>query len=473
MTKLANEWIRMEERQPEKYGKYKVMRRLPKGYQEDELLWNGSSFVTNRGSLTSAVDAWQENSVEELTGTLAESSREVTDPRRLAMYEERIRLYKEQIGVGYIGIGRTLNEAKAAGVVPHGQWETWVTQTTGLTPRQAQRCMKAATEIKDGSALAQLEMSKALMLLGSGLDMDAQEQIAARAAEEGATVKALREEIRQAKAAQEAADAENAESIRALKLKLVQETGASTEIRAALKKAEEDRDALKGQLEATISAYQKRMDEEAGNAYRRGLQDKAAGMEQDIRKEFQGKIDFLNSQKRQAEERVKDLQAELENSRKDGSQAWDNGYRAGMDQAAEIRREVDGKRAQEIDNLQEALDASEKELEGIRSEAESLRRNQGDLLAAAEEAEKRAADAEAELEALRAAGPEGKEPAWKVIKMAADRFRMECEMLPILDAPGVLRGEKQIAPCLDWMETWLQVMRETLAGVVRSEGAVL
>ena len=473
MTMLANEWIRMEDRQPEKYGKYKVMRRLPKGYQEDELLWNGSSFVTNRGSLTSAVDAWQENSAEELAGTPVESSREVTDPRRLAMYEERIRLYKEQIGVGYIGIGRTLNEAKAAQVVPHGQWETWVTQTTGLTPRQAQRCMKAATEIKDGSALAQLEMSKALMLLGSGLDADAQEAIAAQAAEEGATVKALREEIRQAKAAQEAADAENAESIRALKLKLVQETGASTEIRAALKKAEEDRDALKGQLEATISAYQKRMDEEAGNAYRRGLQDKAAGMEQDIRKEFQGKIDFLNSQKRQAEERVKDLQAELENSRKDGSQAWDNGYRAGMDQAAEIRREVDGKRAQEIDNLQEALDASEKELEGIRSEAESLRRNQGDLLAAAEEAEKRAADAEAELEALRAAGPEGKEPAWKVIKMAADRFRMECEMLPILDAPGVLRGEKQIQPCLDWMETWLQVMRDTLAGVVRSEGAVL
>jgi hypothetical protein len=67
-----------------------------------------------------------------------------------------------------------LNEAKAAGVVPHGQWEAWVTETTGLTPRQAQRCMKAATEIRDGSAMAQLEMSKALLLLGSGLDEDAQ-----------------------------------------------------------------------------------------------------------------------------------------------------------------------------------------------------------------------------------------------------------------------------------------------------------
>lgn len=401
------------------------------------------------------------------------ANRTETRALTLADYEARIHLYKEQIGVGYIGIGRTLNEAKAAGVVPHGQWEAWVTETTGLTPRQAQRCMKAATEIKDGSAMAQLEMSKALMLLGSGLDADAQEAIAGRAAEEGATVKALREEIRQAKAAQEAADAENAESIRALKLKLVQETGASTEIRAALKKAEADRDALKGQLEATISAYQKRMDEEAGNAYRRGLQDKAAGMEQDIRKEFQEKIDFLNSKAAQAEDRVRDLKAELEASRKDGSAQWDKGYKAGMDQAAEIRREVNEQRTKEIDNLQEALDASEKELAGVRNEAESLRRNQGDLLAAAEEAEKRAADAEAELEALKAAGPEGKEPAWKVIKMAADRFRMECEMLPILDAPGVLRGEKQIQPCLDWMEIWLQVMRDTLAGVVRSEGAVL
>lgn len=376
----------------------------------------------------------------------------------LADYEARIHLYKEQIGVGYIGIGRTLNEAKTAGVVPHGQWEAWVTETTGLTPRQAQRCMKAATEIRDGSAMAQLEMSKALLLLGSGLDADAQEAIAAQAAEEGATVRALKEEIRKAKEAQEAADAENAQSIRALKLKLVQETGATTEIRAALKKAEGDRDALKRQLEATIRAYQQRMDEEAGAAYRRGLQDKAAGMEQDIRKEFQGKIDFLNSKAAQAEDRVRDLKAELEASRKDGSQQWDKGYQAAK---------------KEIDQLSGEYADLQERLESARKEADGLRRNQGDLLLAAEEAEKRAADAEAELEALRAAGPEGKEPAWKVIKMAADRFRMECEMLPILDAPGVLRGEKQIAPCLDWMETWLQVMRDTLAGVITSEGAVL
>lgn len=118
----------------------------------------------------------------------------------IADYEARIHLYREQIGVGYIGIGRTLIEAKEADVVPHGEWEAWVTRNTGLTMRQAQRCMQAAREIRDGSALAKLEMSKALMLLSSGLDEDTQEEIAERTAEEGATVKALRAEIEKQKA---------------------------------------------------------------------------------------------------------------------------------------------------------------------------------------------------------------------------------------------------------------------------------
>ncbi len=114
----------------------------------------------------------------------------------LADFEARIYLYKEQIGVGYIGIGRTLIEAKEADVVPHGEWEAWVAHTTGLNPRQAQRCMQAAREIKDGSALARLEMSKALLVLQSGLDEGTQEAIAKQAADEGATVKKLRKEIR-------------------------------------------------------------------------------------------------------------------------------------------------------------------------------------------------------------------------------------------------------------------------------------
>lgn len=114
-------------------------------------------------------------------------------------YEARIHLYKEQIGLGYIGIGRTLNEAKAAGVVPEGQWEAWMTEVTGLTVRQAQRCMQAAREIRDGSALARLEMSKAMRLLSSGLDEDEREALAERASQDELTVKELEAEIRKLK----------------------------------------------------------------------------------------------------------------------------------------------------------------------------------------------------------------------------------------------------------------------------------
>ena len=69
---------------------------------------------------------------------------------RIEDYEARIWLYREQAVNGYIGIGKTLNEAKQSGVVPHGEWEEWVERTTGLSLRNAQRCMKAAAEIRDG-----------------------------------------------------------------------------------------------------------------------------------------------------------------------------------------------------------------------------------------------------------------------------------------------------------------------------------
>ena len=115
-------------------------------------------------------------------------------------YEERILMYKEQVIGGYIGIGRTLIEAKETGAVPHGEWEEWATATTGMSIRNVQRCMQAAREISDGSPLAKLDMSKALLLLSSGLDDEKREAIGAAAAEEQISVKELRRRITEAKA---------------------------------------------------------------------------------------------------------------------------------------------------------------------------------------------------------------------------------------------------------------------------------
>lgn len=323
----------------------------------------------------------------------------------LADYEARIHLYKEQIGTGYIGIGRTLLEAKEAKVVPHGQWEAWVTETTGLTPRQAQRCMQAATEIKDGSAMARLEMSKALMLLGSGLDEETREEIAEKAADEGATVKDLREQLRKAK------------------LQIVQETGASAEIREALKNAEAEREHLEQQIRARESAYQDRIEEAKEEAFQRG--EKAAMMEVQVE--------------------VRQLRRDLENNKR-------------------LRQSLE-------DQLTNARNAKPAVIEKVPADYEGLKRNQADLLAAAEEAEKRAANAEAELEALRAGQDPDKVPAVIVLHRALMEFYDECELMPYY--PTDLQSDRQpIMEAVAGLETWCSRMRNALEAPVDGEGAV-
>ena len=452
MTMLANEgrWVETKERQPEARGRYRVVIGKYRQQADAEYLWNGSYWVTPKGSPSDSVQAWMEQ-----TDAALPAGRGPAMPEKaltIADYEARIHLYKEQIGIGYIGIGRTLNEAKAAQVVPHGQWEDWVTRTTGLTPRQAQRCMQAATEIRDGSAVARLEMSKALMLLGSGLDEDAQEKIAEKAAEEGATVKALKEEIRQAK------------------LKLVQETGA----------------ALEAQLQATIEAYRKQIDQAEGDAYRRGMSDQAEGLETEIRRKFQDDLDRMDRERLKAQEKVRELQEQLKISQGDVDRCWNDGYESGKKEAEARSRTADDQRAREIKDLEKelndldsALDLTEKELAGARDEAnkqrqyaEELRRNQADLLAAAEEAEKRAADAVAELEMLRAGQDPAKAPAQMILNRALSAFYGECELMPW--NPGELQdGRQPILEAVAGLEAWCERMRAALDAAVPAEGAVL
>lgn len=101
-----------------------------------------------------------------------------TEPITLAGCEARIQLYKEQTVGGLIGIGRTLIEAKEAKVVPHGQWEAWATEQTGVHIRQVQRMMQLARTVTEGSSLEKLDFSTALLVAGSGLAEEEQERIA-------------------------------------------------------------------------------------------------------------------------------------------------------------------------------------------------------------------------------------------------------------------------------------------------------
>ena len=288
----------------------------------------------------------------------------------LADYEARIRLYKEQAVAGYIGIGRTLSEAKAAGVVPHGEWENWVTEQTGLSIRQAQRCMQAAAEIGEGSWLGRIDMSKAMLLLGSGLEDGEKEELGRRAAEEGATVRELREEIARIRGEREKEDAENRESIRALKKQIVQETGAAAEIRAALRRAEEERGRLEQQLRATAAGFQERLDEECGKAYRRG-QDDTAGASARAMAENDQKMRGLRNELNQKTQYAESLREELKAAEEREKEA----AQRARDEFAALHRDAVEAKNREIDELREELDAAEareakraKELAELRKE---------------------------------------------------------------------------------------------------------
>ena len=276
----------------------------------------------------------------------------------LAHYEARIALYKEQIGTGYIGIGRTLNEAKEAGAVPHGEWETWVERVTGLTIRQAQKCMQAAREIKDGSELARLEMSKAIMILGSGLEEEEREELARKSAEEGGTVKQLRAEIEKVKAEKQAELDEAMQAVRQLKVQVVSETGAAAEIRESLRRAKAERDGLVNQLKATQEAYRKQIDQAEMEAYKRGAADQENEIRQDIREEYLRKTDFLRQQKNTLDTQVEMLQKRISEKEKEISAQWDRGYNSARKELEEAKQ-AQATLESQLKELAEELEAAE------------------------------------------------------------------------------------------------------------------
>lgn len=276
----------------------------------------------------------------------------------IADYEARIQLYKEQAITGYIGIGRTLNEAKAAGVVPHGEWEAWVERTTGLAIRQAQRCMKAASEIRDGSFLGQIDMSKAMLLLSSGLENEQQEALAEKAVKEDSSVRELREQIRK------------------LKLEKVAEAGANAEIRTALKAAESERDQLKGQMAAAVQAVREDAERQATEAYERGTKDQSR-MNTAALQAANNAIDRYEKQNRELQQQLKDAKS-----------ANQDQYNLGKDEGDQERRKLRG----QVDDLLEERNRLQAALKDAResSGAEDMAKQ---IQALNEEAAKRAAEA--------------------------------------------------------------------------------
>ena len=125
---------------------------------------------------------------------------------RLSALEARIEVNLCSAYEKIVEVGRCLLAAKEQKLVPHGQWEAWVTKTTGMNERQAQRWMQIAREVPEGSYLSRLEVGKMRMILA--LPEEQREPLARKTVEEDIDTKTLKAEIRKLKGEVEQAQAE-------------------------------------------------------------------------------------------------------------------------------------------------------------------------------------------------------------------------------------------------------------------------
>lgn len=103
----------------------------------------------------------------------------------------------------------------------------------------------------------------------------------------------------------------------------------------------------------------------------------------------------------------------------------------------------------------------EKVVEKVPEDYEELKRRSAGMLAAAEEAEKRAADAEAELEELRANGSAAEKPAIIRLHEAVQTFFASCDLMKY-NMADFRRDKRSLSGILTQMEDWCSAMREAM-----------
>ena len=103
----------------------------------------------------------------------------------------------------------------------------------------------------------------------------------------------------------------------------------------------------------------------------------------------------------------------------------------------------------------------EKVVEKVPEDYEELKRRSAGMLEAAEEAEKRAADAEAELEELRANGSAAEKPAIIRLHEAVQTFFASCDLMKY-NMADFRRDKRSLSGILTQMEDWCSAMREAM-----------
>ncbi len=84
-------------------------------------------------------------------------------PSEVETLTAEIQVYKQQAGACIVEIGRRLARAKE--LLPHGAWSAWLAEKVEFSERSAQNFMRVAKEYSNPQPVADLGLSKALLLL--------------------------------------------------------------------------------------------------------------------------------------------------------------------------------------------------------------------------------------------------------------------------------------------------------------------
>ncbi|MBR1407390.1 MAG: DUF3102 domain-containing protein [Clostridia bacterium] len=142
---------------------------------------------------------------------------------RKAYIEGHLEMCRDGAQRNLIEMGRWLCRAKDERIVEHGEWTAWVTRYAGVNERTAQRLMRVAREIPEGSTLEALGPAKLEELIKlpaperetAAQQMDAAGKSSRQVRDEVAAIRAERDEaLRLVKAQKDRAEAEKQDAVR-------------------------------------------------------------------------------------------------------------------------------------------------------------------------------------------------------------------------------------------------------------------
>lgn len=157
--------------------------------------------------------------------------------------------------------------------------------------------------------------------------------------------------------------------------------------------------------------------------------------------------------------------AELEYNRdgnRDMIQALRTSNETQQKEIEKLKTELDEKRAALLTAENNRVEVEvEKRVEVMPADYETLKANQEDLLAAAEDAEQRAAAAEAERDALLNGTAKAEKPMIIILNEAMNGFFNQCELMPF-NPEAWQHDKRSVSHCVQELEAWCKRMREAV-----------